>query len=126
MTIFDEIAQVKRLRETGSALAQYAATLVGGQFLKKGRDWVYGPDNFVTFTIQHKRSQNIVITLRGRPKEFEQSNELLLRPGRATYSRCTVDNPRQLRAAANYIGRAYELNRCGRSRDIRRPVTVEG
>ncbi len=125
MSIFDEIGKLSALRETGTALAQYTATLTQGEFQRRGQEWVYYPANFVVFRVQWKHSQDIVLTLRGTPREFDVLEELPLRRARATYSRCTVSSPRHLQAAATYISRAYELWRRGRSRSLKRPVTTE-
>ena len=125
MTIYDELAKLRTLSEVGTALAQYASALSDGQFQQRGQEWVYYRANFVVFRVQWKRSQDIVLTLRGSPAEFDAAEELPLRRARATYSRCTVASARQLRAAASYIARAHELWRRGRSRSPKRPVTTE-
>ncbi len=125
MSIHDEIGKLSTLRDVGTALAQYTATLTQGEFQHRGQEWVYYPANFVVFRVQWKRAQDIVLTLRGIPDEFDMLDGLRLRRARATYSRCTVSNPRHLRAAATFIARAYELWRRGRSRPLKRPVTTE-
>lgn len=125
MSIYDDIGKLTTLRDVGTALAQYTASLTQGEFQRRGQEWVYYPANFVVFRVQWKRARDIVLTLRGVPREFDILEDLPLRRGRATYSRCTVSNPRHLRAAASYIARAYELWRRGRSRPLKRPVTTE-
>lgn len=125
MTILDEMEKLRTLGDIGSALVQYTTTLTEGRFERGGSEWVYRPANFVVFRMQWKRNQDIVVTLRGIPREFEACKELPLRHGRATYSRCTVSDPRHLRAAACYIARAHELWQRGRSRRVKRPVTTE-
>jgi hypothetical protein len=125
MTIHDEIGKLRILRDIGCALVQFTTALAQGRFEFRGSEWVYYPANFVVFRVQWKRNQDIVLTLRGSPHEFEAFKELPLRPGRATYSRCTVTNPGHLRATACYIARAHELWQRGRSRRVKRPVTTE-
>ena len=79
MSIHDEIGKLRTLRDVGTALVQYTRTLTPGQFQRRGQEWVYYPANFVVFRVQWKRNQDIVLTLRGTPREFEAFEELPLR-----------------------------------------------
>jgi hypothetical protein len=95
----------------------------GGEFTRTdSAEWVYGDSrlqasrfsrvhdpNFVAFRITHKTKQQITLSLRGKPSDFESFPELPLKKGRGeSYSRCTVTNARQLAAAARYIEGAHK------------------
>ena len=124
-TIFEEIAHVPALAHSGCALVEFARDLGRVTLHPEGRRWVARPHNFVTFTVQASRNQDIVVTLRGEPPEFEIQPDLRLRPDRKGYSRFNFSEPKQLHAAATYIKRAFELYERGPGRPHKRPRTVE-
>jgi hypothetical protein len=127
MEIRDEIVKISKLKYSGLALLDYIETICPGiQFKLKGRKWV--PDNkFVTFTIQHVRSQTIAISLRGNPKEFPPFQEITLKPGmgNGVYSECLFESAVQLPAVAFYIKRAFEIYSQGRSRKKKGIIITE-
>lgn len=125
MSIDIELSELQAIRHAGFALLEYAASLpdhYGGFENKSGR-WVCEP-NFVTLEIHHKRAQNIRISLRGNPDEFEHHDELPLKAGMNGYSECSFESPAQLFAAASYIRRAWQIFIKGRGRAKSRPVTI--
>ena len=70
MGIREEICKISHLKNVGLALIDYIESLCPSiTFELKTKRWVPSV-NFVTFTIQYKRAQNIVISLRGNPSEF--------------------------------------------------------
>jgi len=117
--------QLDDINHCGLALLQYAATLPGNeykQFENKNGRWVCDP-NFVNFQVHYKRKNNIPISLRGNPAEFEKHDELPMKPGMAGYSECSFESRSQLFAAVSYIRRAWQIYKKGRSRRQTRPVT---
>jgi hypothetical protein len=125
MSIDVELTELQAIRHAGFALLEYAASLpdsYGGFSNKNGR-WVCEP-NFVTFEIHYKRAQNIRISLRGNPEEFEQHEELPLKAGMNGYSECSFESNSQLFAATAYIRRAWQIFNKGRARTKSRPVTI--
>ena len=126
MSYFNEVSQIPKLKHCASALGEFAEALAGAALRKQGRRWIPGRHNFVTFQVQAARNKDVVITLRGAPREFEVEEILPLKAERSgRYSRCNFNSPSQLKAAAKYIDRAYELYRRGRQRDVTTPVTLE-
>lgn len=118
MDIREEINKIHSLRNAGLAFVDYVEALSPGILFKlKGRRWVPS-ENFVAFTIQHARSQNIAISLRGNPGEFAPFKELKLKKGmgRGSYTECIFDSPIQLPAVALCIQRAFEIYNKGGSR----------
>ena len=127
MGIRNDISKIPKLQNMGLALIDYIVSLSPNiSFEQKGRRWVPS-ENFVTFTIQHARSENIVISLRGNPKEFIQFEELPLKEGmgHGAYSECIINNPKQLPAIALCIKKAYELYCEGGSRQKKKPIIIE-
>jgi hypothetical protein len=156
MTIDDELKELPTLEIVGRALAQFVRSLhpkdksLGpvtqiygdgrppfteerypkGDFILRGKKWVYDP-NFVTFTLHYTRTENITLSLRGHPSEFQQQEVLPLLPGRGAvggvggYTECRITAPRQLAAAAACIERAYEIWHRGSLRTPTHPVSVE-
>jgi hypothetical protein len=127
MGLREEISKISALKNVGLALVDYVESLSPGiSFKLKGRRWVPSV-NFVTFTVQHARAQNIVISLRGNPKEFLKFDELPLRKGMGygAYTECSLKNPSQLTAVAMCIKRAHELYREGRTRGKKTPKVIE-
>ena len=81
MGVREEIRKIPKLKNVGLALIDYVESLCPGiTFELKTKRWVPSV-NFVTFAVQHARAQNIVISLRGNPKEFLEFEELPLREG---------------------------------------------
>ena len=115
------------LAETIMALAKYAKSLVpNATYAKEGERFVLRPDNFVTFTVRHRRSHHVTLTLRGFLGEFDIAPELQLKSGRANvYAECNLNNPNGLAAAATYIQRACQLFNRGSRRTLKKPVRTE-
>ncbi len=120
ITIYEEMANIPGLQAVGIALVQYAESLDGSRFSRTPNGWVMAPVNFVALRVQWKQSQDLMMTLRGRPGEFESElglgRELELKPARGGYSRCWVTHPKHLKAAIAYIALAHQLYRRGRRR----------
>ena len=116
------------LKNVGLALVDYVESLSPGiSFEFKGKRWV-PTVNFVAFTVQHARAQNMVISLRGNPKEFLKFDELPLKKGMGygAYTECTLETPDQLPAVAMCIKKAFELYRKGSTRQKKNPKLTEG
>lgn len=127
MEIRKEISKISKLKNVGLALIDYIESLYPGiTFELKTKKWVPS-ENFVTFTVQHARAENIVISLRGNPKEFLEFEELPLREGmgHGAYTECTLEQANQLPAVAMHIRKAYELYQEGSTRDKKRPKITE-
>ncbi len=127
MSVREEIAKILKLKNVGLALIDYVESLCPGvTFELKTKRWVPS-ENFVTFTVQHARSRNIVISLRGNPNEFLEFKELPLREGMGygAYTECTLDNPNQLPAIAMHIQKAHQLYQQGGARDKKHPKITE-
>ena len=124
MNIADELEELNDINHCGFALLQYAVSLPEiAEFNNKSGRWVCKP-NYVTLQIHHKRANNIRLSLRGNPSEFEQHSELPLKAGMAGYSECSFNNCSQLFAAASYIRRAWQIFNKGRNRDHSCPTTI--
>ena len=122
-----EAQSLPELVDTTMALAMYAKALVpNSKYVKEGERYVLRPDNFVTFTVRHKRSHHVTLTLRGFIGEFAIAPELALKSGRANaYAECNLSTPSGLAAAAAYIQRACELLKRGSRRTLKKPVKTE-
>ena len=124
MNIADELIELDDINHCSFALLQYAVSLPEkATFTNKSGRWVLDP-NFVAFQIHHKRANNIRISLRGNPTEFEEQPELALQPGMEGDSECSFESPAQLFAASAYIRRAWRIFNKGRGRDQTRPITI--
>jgi hypothetical protein len=127
VTLREEIAKIHRLTNVGLGLVDLAEALEPGlEWVEKGRRWV-ASENFVTFTSQHARARNIVLSLRGNPDEFLPFAELPLREGmgHGAYTECTLERADQLPAAAMYVRQAHELYVAGRARLRKQRVIQE-
>jgi hypothetical protein len=122
MGIRDDISKIPRLKNSGLALIDFLESLRPGiTFKLKSRRWIPS-ENFVAFTVQYARAQNIAISLRGSPKEFVEFNELPLRKGRGgAYTECSLVRANQLAALAMYVRKAHELYNLGRARVKKHP-----
>jgi hypothetical protein len=109
----------------GFALLQYAVSLPEGKvsFENKNGRWVFDP-NYVTLQIHYKRTNNIRISLRGNPEEFQIQEELPLKAGMGGYSECSFEHPTQMYAATSYIRRAWQIYNKGRNRTHTKPKTI--
>lgn len=127
MGLREDIEKIPELRSVGLALIDYVGSLEPGiTFELKGKRWVPS-QNFVTFTVQHAKARNIVISLRGNPNEFLGFNEIELREGmgHGAYSECTLSSVSQLPAVAMYIRTAYKIYKQGGGRDRKHPEIFE-
>jgi len=112
----DEIKLIPLLEKPASELIKLARSLFSTTSVaKEGKRWVFNP-NFVTFHVQHARAKSIAVTLRGNPQEFPRRPELELKADRPGYSIFRLESPDQQAAASEYIKRAAELYKQGRSR----------
>ncbi len=127
MSVREEICKIPNLKNVGLALIDYIESLcLGVTFELKTKRWVPSV-NFVTFTVQHARSKNRVISLRGNEKEFLEFKELSLREGMGygAYTECTLENSGQLPAISMHIRKAYELYNEGGTRDKKHPKITD-
>ena len=125
-TIESEIDQLRGITNIGRALVDFARSLRPGEFHLEGKRWVFRPDNFVTMSIHCTRANNLSLSLRGAPSEYDQSDKLKLNSGMGhVYAECKIERRDQLAAAASYIERAHEIYRRGRGRTPTQPVTME-
>jgi hypothetical protein len=128
MTLEEELSQLPELKSIGIALVDFSEALIGGtKFELEGRRWVARPENFVTFEIHWQRTQNITLSLRGRPEEFLSHAEfpaLQLTEGMAGYSGCKIESASQLAAAAYYIAKAAALYQAGSKRTRTQPRII--
>ncbi|MDD5544696.1 MAG: hypothetical protein PHX83_16135 [Acidobacteriia bacterium] len=99
------------------ALSQFAVSLQpDGEFVQRGRRWIFHPNNFVAFEVQPRKAR-VVLTLCGSPAAFRERSEAfglkdeyvkVLERDRPSYSRYPVGSPRQLLAASQFIKWAYD------------------
>lgn len=125
-SFYGEFRKLEDLEPVGTALARFVRALdPKGRFEPEGDRWVNRPDNFVTFSIHHKRTRNIVLTLRGHLAAYKEPAEKAglgdawlkdLERDRASYSRYRIANATQLLAAAHFIKVAFDYQSRGRKR----------
>ena len=122
----DEAKKLPELVDTIRALAAFAKSLAPeAKYWIQGERYVLYP-NFVAFTVRHKRSHHLTITLRGNIGEFDGFSELPLKEGRAgSYADCNLRSPKELAAAAAYIQRAYQIYQRGGARVRKKIVKTE-
>jgi hypothetical protein len=127
MSLSQEIGNLDGIAPLGHALVEFVTAIhPGGTFEREGKSWVYRPDNFVVFDVHYQRANNLTLSLRGAPREFETHADLPLIYGMGrVYARCKIESADQLDAAAYYIRRALELYKRGRSRPALTEVRVE-
>jgi len=83
----------------------------GMKYHSKNKRWVASP-NVVTITVQDKRSNNLRITVYGRPKEFKSIQPVLnIKEDMAGYSRFVLNNSSQLPSAIEVIKHSYKLKK---------------
>ena len=79
MTLEQEIRKLSGIDTIGHALMDFVVAIhPGGSFVQEERSWVYRPDNFVVFYVHFQRANNITLSLRGAPHEFDQHSCLAL------------------------------------------------
>ena len=121
-----EIAQLDTIQAIAVALVEYAIALVPDNHIEaKGSRFVLSPENFATFTIHSARANNLTVSLRGNPEEFEHQSELEIVKDQNGYSSFKLKQTGQLAAASIYIRRTHELYSRGRGRPVLKPKTVE-
>lgn len=117
--------QLDDLEPLGNALARFVRALdPKGTFRREGQQWVYRPDNFVTFSIHYKRTKNIVLSLRGHSAQYKEPAEKAgltdawrdLEHGMREYSRYRITSVGHLLAAAYFIRLAFDYPSRGRKR----------
>lgn len=124
LNISDELTELDGINHCGFALLQYAVTLIeNGSFIHKNGKWIC-KENFVTFQVHHKKTNNIRVSLRGYPTEYQEYSELLLKQGMKGYSEFVFEDTTQLFAASSYIRRALQLYKKGSRREHSRPITI--
>jgi hypothetical protein len=121
-----ELRQLGGLESLGNALAGFVRALdPKGTFKKERQQWVNRPDNFVTFSIHHKRTRNIVLSLRGHTAHYKEPSERAglydewlrkLDHGMREYSMYRITSAAQLLAAAYFIQVAFDYPSRGRKR----------
>ena len=64
-----EIDQLECISKTAAALVDYALSLDANATIVLKRDrYVFSPKKFVTFSVHHKRANNLTITMRGKQR----------------------------------------------------------
>ena len=120
------LSQLEAITRVAGGLVDYALALDPLNSLEwDGSRHVARPNNFVTFVVHHKRANNLTVTLRGKPSEFEQQSGLEIKADQNGYSLFKLERPDQLAAASWYIRRAFELFNRGRSRTPKTQKTIE-
>jgi hypothetical protein len=123
--LYAELRQLGDLEPVGAALAEFVRALdPKGLFNWEDPQWVNRPDNFVTFSIHHKRAKNIVLSLRGHSVHYKAPAERAgltnayydLGPGMREYSTYRITSAAQLLAAAFFIRVAFDYPSRGRKR----------
>ena len=119
MSILDEAQQLEELTVIAKSLIRYASSLEPGIVFERQRDWwLETPEhNFVGFRFRWSGQVSIDLSLRGEPDEQVRQADLIVRPARFGYSRCTVTSEDQLMAASVCIWRAHQLFHMDRSRE---------
>jgi hypothetical protein len=124
--LLTEISALDAISTAARALAEFSEAIsIGSKFVSEGPRFVLRPANFVTFSVHHKRANNLTVSVRGNETEFEKRPELLLKKDQNGYSTFKFEKAEQLEAAAYYIKRAFDLYERGRTRDQKTPRTVE-
>ena len=126
LEINKELLELSTIAYVARALVDYSVSLEPDCRIEKASArYVLRPKNFVTFEPHFKLVKNLTVTLRGRPEEFDQLPELLLKNSLQGYSSFTLVSCNQLAAAASYIQRAHVLFGRGRGRPGLKPKTIE-
>ncbi len=120
MSIFDEAQQLEELAVIAKSLIHYATGLEPGVVFERHRGWwIATPEhNFVGFRFRWSGQVSIDLSLRGEPGEQFRQTELVIRPARFGYSRCTVTHADQLMPASVCIWRAHRLLHMDRSSEV--------
>jgi hypothetical protein len=125
-TIESEIAKLRNITNICRGLVDYTRSLRPGEFQLEGNRWVFRPDNFVTMSIHCTRANNLSLSLRGAPSEYDQSDKLPLKSGMGhVYAECKIERPDQLDVAAYHIRRALTLYLRGRERPHTKEKRIE-
>jgi hypothetical protein len=97
---------------------EYAKQISNSQLVWENEQWVFRPENFVTFRIQYKRKNGVTLYLRGTEDEFARppSGSKTVVTSVPGYSKIIIDDYRQAPEAFFAVERAYELYRRGRTR----------
>lgn len=83
----------------------------GMKYYSKNKRWVASP-NVVTITVQDARSNNLRVTVYGRPDEFKSIKPTLnIKEDMAGYSRFVINNNSQLPSAIEVIKHSYKLKK---------------
>ena len=121
-----EIVELGSIARVAGGLVDFALALDKSNGLEwDGSRHVTRPNNFATFVVHHKRANNLTVTLRGKPSEFEHQPELDVRADQNGYSIFKLERSDQLAAATLYVRRAFELFNRGRGRTVRSQKTIE-
>ena len=124
--IENELVELGSIARVAGGLVDFALALDKSNSIEwDGSRHVTRPNNFATFVVHHKRANNLTVTLRGKPSEFEQQSELEIKADQNGYSIFKLERSDQLGAASLYVRRAYELFNRGRGRTVKSPKTIE-
>ncbi len=120
MSILDEAQQLEELAVIAKSLIKYASSLEPGVVFERQRDWwLATPEhNFVGFRFRWSGQVSVDLSLCGEPDEQFRRGELVVRPARFGYSRCTLTHADQLMAASVCIWRAHRLFHMDRSNEV--------
>jgi hypothetical protein len=106
-------------------LLEYARHISRSQPVWENEQWVFRPENFVTFRIQHKRKHGLTLYLRGTEDEFPNLPNKTVVNSVPGYSKIIVDRFEQAPEALLAICRAYDLFCRGRTRQKRKMAISE-
>ena len=111
--------------EVAEALVLYADASSHGELVAgaSGR-WRLDGHNYLTLKPQYARANNLAVTLRGNPDEFEDRAELSLQKDQNGYSAFRLERASQAAAAFYYVERAHTLFERGASRRQVTPRTL--
>ncbi len=105
-------------------IARYINEFCTGGWSKNSNGRYVSDPNFVTIKPQIARANNLAVTIRGNPHEFEKGEMIVVKGDQAGYSRFILDNPKQLADCLMHIDRARTLYDRGRTRSQSTPTTI--
>jgi len=101
------------------SLLAYARHVSQSQPQWENEQWVFRPQNFVTFRVHYKNTTNITLYLRGEESEFANTNPKTVRTSVPGYSKIIINSFSQAPEAFLAVDRAFQLYSRGRSRTKR-------
>jgi hypothetical protein len=126
MDIDVEISKLpSEMRHLAHSLLAYAKHISKSLPVWENEQWVFRPENFVTFRIHYKNTTNITLYLRGEDSEFANWTPKTVRSSVPGYSKIIIESLLQVPEAFLAIQRAYQLFSRGRTRTKRTLTLAE-